>query len=46
VCFAQKRFCDHGDFYAGGGCFHCGPQTRASGANDQNVVVVRKVLSH
>jgi hypothetical protein len=46
MSLAEERFRDHGDFYTSTGSFYSRSQTRASGTNDQNVVLVGDVLGH
>jgi hypothetical protein len=44
--FAEKRFRNDCDLYTGGRGLDGGPQTGAPGSNDQNVVLMRDVLTH
>jgi hypothetical protein len=46
VRFAQQGFRNDRDFHASGGSFDGRAQAGASGANDENVVLVSDVLSH
>jgi hypothetical protein len=46
VCFAEKRFRNNRDLYAGSRGLNRGPQSRAPGSNDQNVVLMHDVLAH
>ena len=46
VGFAQQGFRNHSNLYTGSRSLDCGAQTRASGPNDENVMLVRDVLGH
>jgi hypothetical protein len=46
VGFAQERFRNDGDFYSGGRSGDGGTESGASGADDEDVVIVGDVIRH